>query len=150
MEFERWSLDEVTDTTATLLRSRMMPALAAMLPASVTDSRGEQAATSLWSEEVDSVLEREKLEAFIKATVAATAGQEARDLREGDVFLVEATEALPLDGLRRPEQTDDFVGICKRLVKAIRDETAAQRQIAGVQYRQVLEQASNTSEPQRQ
>ena len=147
MQFERWALDEVTDTTATLLRSRWMPGLAALLPASLSLGEDAQpAAAGLWSEEVDSVLDRAQLEGFIQTAIRETAGQEPRDLREGDVFSVESDEALPLDGLRRPEQTEEFVAICRRRIKKISDATAEQRQLTSVAYKQVLEQALPSSE----
>jgi hypothetical protein len=82
MQFERWTIDEVTDSTATLLRSRFLPALAALLPASLTAGDAQPLAAGLWSDEVDLVLDRARFEAYIKAAVAAN-GQEPRGPSRG-------------------------------------------------------------------
>jgi len=97
--------------------------------------------SEFWRDEVDVVLEREAFQAYVKAAVAQTAGEEGRDLREGDVLLVRARARLPSGAMARPEHTGAFVEACQEGIDAILDMTFRARQASKAVYTQVAEHA---------
>lgn len=141
MYLERWTLDELTETAVTLLRSRygreVDARAAGDLPAVVMSA--ELSVTSEdWSPEVDSVLHKEELARFIDDVIrrSSALGQlrERRSLREGDVYwAIFAERPPPLERIG-PDDTEAFLEACVRLGLGMGDVTAAARQAAKVIY----------------
>jgi hypothetical protein len=133
------------DTTVTLLRSRLG---GQAIAASKAEDAGEPSTSSdIWSDEVDSVLVRAPLEAYINAAVKRSTRRAPRTLREGDVYIAQLREPLALDAFKRPEDTAAFVRACRKLGAYIEDGTRESRERAKVVFAQVEEQMPSPEEP---
>src|SRR3972149_53467 len=116
MHLERWMIDELTDSTATLLRS--VYNMAFEMP-DVDDLRwviqgGENAISEeVWGEEKNFVLRRASLSRFPRRAVRRSRRRElpaARPMREGDVYwVVSETPVRRPDDVAGPNRTERFL-----------------------------------------
>lgn len=141
MYLERWTIDELTETTVTLLRSRYGPQVDAQaagdLPAVVMFA--ELTVTSEdWSLEVDSILHKEELARFIEDVIRRSSAlgrlRDRRSLREGDVYWAVFAKRPPPPDRIGPDDTEAFLKTCASLDPVMGDVTAAARQAAKVIY----------------
>ena len=160
MHLERWAIDELTDSTATLLRCAYNQRFE--LPDS-RDGRsvieeGETAIASVvWGEEYDRVLDRQPLERFIRRWVRRSRRPglpPARPLREGDVYWVISRQAMSSQqDSAEKESTRQFLATCEQHVVEIWDVTGAARQaVKDAHFRVMAKQAAKAvpSAPERE
>ncbi len=151
MYLERWAIDELTELSTTLLRSAyrgQVERAEAVLLAQVALQMESDVTSEAWSEEVDHVLPRADLNVFLREAVRfvlrvdATTGsvaaepQEPRDLREGDVYWLLATEPVPHPA--RGARAEQLLATCRRLAAQVVDITPVARYTARVAYTQAL------------
>lgn len=108
MHLERWTIDELTESTVILLRSVCQQGIDVTdtddLRGEVVISRERGLASDLWEEEDDFVLDRQVLAGFIREAVGGTPASELpepRELREGDVYWIASEVAKCPDTLRQ-------------------------------------------------
>lgn len=157
MRLERWALDELTETSVTLLRSRYRDPIAD--PATLcAPERVMQSELSIdadaWSAETDAELALRVFQRFINSAnrrsrrrLAATAPavaaslpwfRPARDLREGDVYWAFLDDDVALDSFHRPADTSKFVAAARSASLQLWDVTTAARQAAKLAYNAAL------------
>jgi hypothetical protein len=143
---ERWTIDEMTESTVTLLRSHYDAEFGTGDSPDLGDvvTRAElEVPSDRWSDEVDSVLLREDLTAFINEAVGRFGPpglREPRSLREGDVYWLVWEEKQPSPDSRIGlEGTEEFLAACRRGLVGAGDVTAAARQAAKRTYFQAVE-----------
>lgn len=156
MYLERWAIDEVTEISATLLRSVYGKEIdipkAGGVKAIVMGLERKLAADD-WGEEDDFVLSRQELGGFIHDTIARSREPElpeARGLREGDVYWIVSEEPVsPPGGSIGPRRTKRFLAPYEQSNVKVWDVTAAARQAAKVAYFQAMQSAQEKRQRQR-
>jgi hypothetical protein len=143
---ERWTIDELMESTATLLRAQYREQVdmgeGGDLGQVVMAAELEVPADG-WTEEFDSLLERADLTAFVNEAIGGSrlgGFREARSLREGDVYWITLDQEPPSLSLRvRPRDTGHFLAVYRRGRVQVGDVTAAARQAAKVFYSRAME-----------
>lgn len=149
MHLERWTIDELAESTVTLLRSVYRGEIDATdtddLRREVVISRERDLTSEVWSEEDDFVLDRQALARFIGDAVDRTHASElpgARELREADVYWIASEQSVfEPQGTIGPEDTTRFLVAYDNPAVKVWDVTAAARQAAKVTYFQAIESA---------
>lgn len=152
MYLERWTIDELTESTATLLRSVYRGEIDATDTGNlreVVSSRERDLTSEVWSEEDDFVLDRQVLERFIYDAVGSSDARDLprpRELREGDVYWIRSEEPVPppqdtIGPDIGPDDTKQFLAAYRDRSVQVWDVTAAARQAAKVTYFQAIESA---------
>lgn len=156
MYLKRWTIDELTESTATVLRSQYSRSFDIPAPQDVrkaVENLESELTTESWSEEEDFVLSRDRLADFIREAVNRSRPHElpeARDLRDGDVYWIISPQSVPVpQGPATPDGTDQFLAGYREPLCTVWDVTAAARQAAKVTYFQAIERTREKQERRR-
>ena len=152
MHLERWTIDEMSDATATLLRSvyeeEFDPSAAGDLKEIVMQMELVIGDDERWSEETDFILNRQQLEAFLNDPERRSGRREfpePRPVRESDVYWIVSPDELPaIDEAIGPDRTGEFLATYQHPAVEVWDVTPAARQAARVNYNQALKQGQQT------
>jgi hypothetical protein len=142
MDVERWSIDEVSEVTATVLRARMTRSVETLDDAVAARIAAAAASEEAWRDEVDFVLDKDQFQTFLESSLARAGIPHGRPLREGDVYIVYLRGSMPMDAFKRPEDTASFVFAAGAAIAAIQDITAEARRATKAVYGRVVEQLS--------
>lgn len=151
MYLERWTIDELTESTATLLRSEYrqpVELIEAEDARAAVMGRELELSSEVWSDEMDYVLSRRELANFVSDPDERGRRPELpqrHGLREGDVYWILSEEAVspPPQSDVHPGRTEKFLNYYQERRVWVWDVTAAARQGAKVTYSQAILRAQD-------